>query len=67
MIGSELSDTVESFSAFAAVEGRPGSVSSFAGVLDDNFGSWCSNFSDFVGLGVVAESSSVGNSLNHLW
>jgi hypothetical protein len=45
-------------------------VSSFLYVLDYNSGAGCAYFSDSVGLGVVAESPSIGNSLDHdgvLW
>ena len=67
VVGPELGNTVESLSALAAVVGGPGSVSSFGDVLDDYFGAGSPDLSDFVGLGVVAESASVGNSLDHLW
>ena len=67
VVGSELSNTVESLSALAAIFGGSGSVSSFGDVLDNDLRSGSSDLSDFVGLGVVAESASVGNSLNHLW
>lgn len=67
VVGSELGDAVKSLAAFAAIQWRTGSFSSFAGVLDNNSGSGSSDFSDFVGLGVVAKSASVGNSLHHLW
>ena len=42
-------------------------MSSLLDVLDNDSGSGCFHFSDPVGEGVVAESASVGNSLNHLW
>ena len=40
-------------------------LTSFLHVLYYNFGSWGANFSDSVGLSIVTESTSVGNSLNH--
>lgn len=67
MVRPELGDSVDSLSAVAAVMGGSRSMSSFVNVLDNNFGSRCSDLSDFVGLGVIAESSSVGDSLDHLW
>jgi len=40
-------------------------MSSFLYVLNYNSGARCAYFSDSVGLSVVAESASVGNSLDH--
>jgi len=67
MVRSELSNSVDSLSAVTAVMGSSRSMSSFVDVLNNDFWSWCSNFSDFVGFGVVTESSPVCDSLDHLW
>ena len=67
VVGSELGDAIETAAAFAGVIGRSRSVSSLLDVLDNDSRSGCSDLSDSVGKGVVAESASVGNSLNHLW
>ena len=67
MVGSELSDTVDTLSAFAAVFGGSGSLSLFLDVLNGEFGAGSFDNSLLVGGGVVAQSPSVGYSLHHLW
>ena len=67
MVGPELSNTINSLSAVAAIVGSPGTMSALLHVLDDNAGSGGLHLADLVGLGVVAESASVGHSLHHLW
>ena len=67
VVGPELGDAVEPLAALAAIGGVLGSVSSLADILDDNLGSRSPDFSDLVGLSVIAESASVSNSLHHLW
>lgn len=67
VVGSELGDAVEALSAFAAVVGRAGSVSSLLNVLHDNSGTGSADLPDLIGGSVVAKSASVGDSLDHLW
>jgi hypothetical protein len=60
-----LSNTIDSFSAIARVMRSSGSVSSLLDILNNDLGSGCADFTDFVGSGVVAESTTIGNSLDH--
>lgn len=64
-IRPELGDTVDSLSAVATIMGSARSMCSLLNVLHDDFGAGCSDFSNFIGLGIVAESASVCNSLHH--
>lgn len=63
----ELGHSVESLSAFAAVDGGARAGGSLLDVLHDHSGSGGADLADLVGLGVVAESASVCHSLTHLW
>jgi hypothetical protein len=65
VVGSELRDSVDAFSAGAGILAGTRSTSSFLDVLDYHLGAGGAHFSDFVRLGVVAESASVGHSLHH--
>ena len=65
VIGSQLRDSVDPLSAVAAVMGRPGAVTTLGDVLNDHSRSWRPDLSDLVGRSVVAESSPVGNPLDH--
>ena len=62
----KLGDSVDSFTAVAAVMWGSGAMGSLLHVLNDNSGSWSFDFSNFVRGSVVAKSSSIGNSLDHL-
>ena len=70
MVGSELSDSVDPLTAVAAIMRSSWPVSSFLDILDHNFRSWSSNFSNLIAGSIVTQSSPIGDSLNHysyLW
>lgn len=64
-IGPELGDSVDSLSAVATIMWGTRSMRPLLNVLNHNLGSRGPDLSNFVRAGVVAESSSVGNSLGH--
>ena len=63
--GFKLGYTVDSLSTVAAIVGSIDSLGLFADVVNYNFGTGCPNLSDLVAGGVVTQSSSVGDSLDH--
>ncbi len=54
VVGSELCDAVDSFSAVAWVVWGVRAFALFSDVMNDDFGAGSSDFSDFVGCSVVA-------------
>ncbi len=64
--GFKFGYAVDSLSTVAAIMGSIDSLGLFADVVNYNFGAGCPNLPNLVAGSVIAQSSSVGDSLDHV-